>query len=140
MEVHIGRSAWRDRDKQRATWQLAHECVHLLDPKPHKPYGNALEEGLATWFQLEPRYHESWLHFYIARNSHKLGGPYAEARGLVATAIPFGLIRAVRKARSTGARIGDMNPDDLAPHLPPGATAEYVERLCGTFDYDALLG
>lgn len=48
VDVHVGGSAWRDQDKQRATWQMAHECVHLLDPKPFKPYGNVLEEGLAT--------------------------------------------------------------------------------------------
>lgn len=74
---------------------------------------------------------------YVARNSHKLSGPYAEARELVKATVPFGLIRAVREARAAGSRIGEMTQDDLAPRLPPGATAEYVEKLCGTFDYDA---
>jgi len=35
--------------KLLAHWQLAHECVHLIDP--HKDPTNFLEEGLATWYQ-----------------------------------------------------------------------------------------
>ena len=37
-----------------AMWQLAHECVHLLDPWNQQVEGrrtNYLEEGLAHWFQ-----------------------------------------------------------------------------------------
>ena len=49
----------------RARWQLAHECLHLLDPWNERVDGrpaNWLEEGLAAWFQNrqvpEAEYHE----------------------------------------------------------------------------------
>ena len=40
-------------DPVRARWQLAHECLHLLDPWHIDIDGsiNYLEEGLATWYQ-----------------------------------------------------------------------------------------
>ena len=41
-------------DPARARWQLAHECLHLLDPWNERVDGrpaNWLEEGLAAWFQ-----------------------------------------------------------------------------------------
>jgi hypothetical protein len=39
-----------DDQGRLARWQLAHECVHLIDPHFPAPT-NVLEEGLATWFQ-----------------------------------------------------------------------------------------
>jgi hypothetical protein len=39
------------RDKARAYFQMAHECVHLLDPGGGT--ANVLEEGLATWFAFK---------------------------------------------------------------------------------------
>ena len=39
---------------QLAKWQMAHECLHLIDPYFHdsaEPPTIVLEEGLATWFQ-----------------------------------------------------------------------------------------
>jgi hypothetical protein len=39
------------KDPNRALFQLAHECVHLLDPAAGGT--NKLEEGLATHFALE---------------------------------------------------------------------------------------
>jgi len=47
--VQLGVSAMQDSN--RALFQLAHECVHLLDPSPGGT--NKLEEGLATHFALE---------------------------------------------------------------------------------------
>ena len=41
-------------DPVRARWQLAHECLHLLDPWNERVDGRPaiwLEEGLASWFQ-----------------------------------------------------------------------------------------
>lgn len=41
-------------DPARARWQLAHECLHLLDPWCERVDGrptNWLEEGLAAWYQ-----------------------------------------------------------------------------------------
>jgi hypothetical protein len=39
------------KDPQRALFQLAHECIHLLDPDAGGT--NKLEEGLATHFALD---------------------------------------------------------------------------------------
>ncbi len=47
--VQLGLSAMQDPN--RALFQLAHECVHLLDPAPGAT--NNLEEGVATHFSLE---------------------------------------------------------------------------------------
>ncbi len=41
-------------DANIAIWQLAHECVHLIDPWDVEVEGrqpSVLEEGLATWYQ-----------------------------------------------------------------------------------------
>ena len=47
--VQLGLPAMQEPN--RAMFQLAHECVHLLDPAPGGT--NNLEEGLATNFALE---------------------------------------------------------------------------------------
>ncbi len=39
------------QDVNQALFQLAHECVHLLNP--HAGNGNMLEEGLAVLFSVE---------------------------------------------------------------------------------------
>ena len=38
-------------EEELTKWQLAHECVHLLDPVNDMGVANVLEEGLATCFQ-----------------------------------------------------------------------------------------
>jgi hypothetical protein len=71
--VHLGPDALLD--PARARWQLAHECVHLLDPWNGQVDGrptNWLEEGLAAWFQ-NTRVPEAECH----------EGLYADAQALV---------------------------------------------------------
>ena len=51
-KVDVWVSKWSDHS--RAGWDLAHECVHLLDPIMEK-YATYLEEGLATWYQDSPQ-------------------------------------------------------------------------------------
>ncbi len=57
-------------DANLAIWQLARQCVHLIDPwniETEDRPTNYLEEGLATWYQttiiqnipLQPRYEEA---------------------------------------------------------------------------------
>jgi hypothetical protein len=46
--IQLGREAMQDTN--RALFQLAHECVHLLDP--HAGGTNKLEEGVAARFAL----------------------------------------------------------------------------------------
>jgi len=108
-----------------ARWQLAHECVHLIDPWNPGVDGrptNWLEEGLATWFQ----------NTHVPKAAcHE--GLYADAQKLVE---PFigGLQPAVRRIRlERRLRIGDFTPDvlrDYCPKLPPGR--EY--KLCQPFE------
>ena len=130
--IHIGRSAWRSGNFAFAAWQLAHECVHLLDPGT--PPTNMLEEGLATWFQFTPQFHDPDMHQFIDSNSKLVRGEYAEAKALTASAVLVGLLPAVKEIRAAGVRISDIAPRDLTSRLPPGMEPT-AERLCGAFDY-----
>jgi len=69
--IQLGSSALSSIDE--ALFQLAHECVHLLNPVQE---ASVLEEGLATFFQLE----------YVHRRNpnHQLSdAKYLAAAGLV---------------------------------------------------------
>ena len=62
--IHIGKPAWEIFSPDQSEWQLAHECVHLIDPGEYGS-ANVLEEGLATWFQCEPQYHDKLVKDYM---------------------------------------------------------------------------
>ena len=108
----------------RATWQLAHECFHLLDPWNPKVDGrptNMLEEGLATWYQNsrvpEAEFHE---------------GLYAAAEDLVRPLmdeLPHAIKR-IRKER--GLRIGEIPPDILRVYCS-GMSEDMSWKLCQPF-------
>ena len=69
----------------QGTWQVAHECVHLLDPVKYGK-ANVLEEGLATWFQDEKEFHDGVVRNYIERAEHRNDAHapnYLQARNLV---------------------------------------------------------
>ena len=108
----------------RARWQLAHECVHLLDPwHPGLDGGptNVLEEGLATWFQNwcvpEAEFHE---------------GAYATAEKLVEPLMPE-LAEAVKRIREDRKiRIGETNADILCDYCPRVET-DIARKLCEPF-------
>ena len=91
---------WRDQ----ATWQIAHECVHLLDPC-EEGKANYLEEGLATWFQMEPRFHNKIVKGYLKKNRGRLirDPRYVTALGMVRRNMP-GLKKAIRDIRGSGTR------------------------------------
>ncbi len=72
---------WEHYSLDQGPWQIAHECVHLLDPGKMGA-ANVLEEGLATWFQNEPSYHDGRVRRYIAGNEKQLPA-YLEAQELV---------------------------------------------------------
>ena len=124
--IHLGPSALTD--SVRARWQLAHECVHLLDPWNLRVDGrptNLLEEGLATWYQNsrvpEGEWHEE---------------PYAEAEELVRPLVEE-LPEAVRHIRQELAlRIGEITPDILQDHCP-GISDQTLWRLCQPFGNQA---
>lgn len=131
VNVLISPNAWDTCYRPQATWQVAHECVHLLDPGLLGTT-NFLEEGLATWFQDEPRYHEKWLHEYIPQAVKTHSNSYKDARQLVLQANPVYLLPAVKRIRETGTLIRDITPDVLAREIPK-CEARTVERLCERF-------
>ena len=126
VDICISEWPWDHCSPDQSPWQLAHECVHLLDPAP-RGGSNFLEEGLATWFQDEPAYHEEAVQRYIARNAAH-PEPYAEARELVLLCMPQ-LQHAVRTIRFSGIALRDIVADRLAEHLTMVDRAT-LERLC----------
>ncbi len=107
-------------DPVRARWQLAHECVHLLDPWEPVTTGrntNWLEEGLASWYQ----------NFRVPEAAY-LQGLYGEAQSLLEPFIA-GLIPAVRRIRrDLGIRIGEIGPAALRDYFP-GLPEETAQKL-----------
>ena len=118
VDIHLTERAlvkWRDETLGR--WQLAHECLHLIDP--HKNPTNVLEEGLATWYQNKnvPR--------QLARKFADGEGPYAEAETLVK---PFmdTLPGAIRRIRKEGRwAIGDIPANVLIQYCPELGSKAY---------------
>ncbi len=113
-----------------ARWQLAHECVHLLDPWNHGVEGrrtNILEEGLATWYQCR------------TISSVYLPDPnYIEANNLV-TKYESSLPDAVKRIRANEhsesgkpIRIGDISPEILMLYCNQMGEVDAV-RLCERF-------
>ena len=134
MDIHISQEAWDERLIDQATWQVAHECVHLFDPGLLGT-ANCLEEGLATWFQDERRYHDEGLHRYIAIAERTHRPSYRQAKRLVLHANPDYLLPAVKRIRESGTRIGDITADVLVRELP-GCEPRTVEALCNRYsDY-----
>ena len=107
----VGKRPWENLWRDQGTWQVAHECVHLLDPV-ERGAANFLEEGLATWFQDEPLFHDDNVKRYIARNSPP-PEPYSTAKRLVLQCQPQ-IILAVKNIRSSRTRIRDSRVKTLA--------------------------
>ena len=133
VDIHIGQSAWEILNPEQSAWQLAHECVHLIDPGKCGS-ANVLEEGLATWFQDELQFHNGMVKKYIVSNNRHTE-PYCTAKRLVAPCMPE-LGRAVKKIRESGTRIRDISVTDLDPWLP-AVDRETKEYLCSRFGYSA---
>ncbi len=111
-------------DLNRARWQLAHECFHLLDPWNLRVDGrptNMLEEGLATWYQNsrvpEAEWHES---------------VYAAAEDLVRPLMEQLPSAVKRIRRERGVRVGECTPDVLRDYCP-GFDEDALQRLCQPF-------
>ena len=74
---------WKGRFPDQGCWQVAHEVVHLLNPIL---FGEAsvMDEGLATWFQTQPKHHATRLiREYADRSVGVLRGDYRQAYELV---------------------------------------------------------
>ena len=105
IDIYLTRGALEEADAMRAKWQLAHECLHLIDP--HEVPTNVLEEGLATWYQyrVDPKFAER-------------GSSWDEAAKLVT---PFmGILPAaiMRIRKNLRLAIGDIPPDVLVQYCP----------------------
>ena len=114
VDIHLTREALEHPCKTLSRWQLAHECLHLIDP-----YGgcnssgeplrtNVLEEGLATWYQNNR----------VVCRDCVVSRSYSDAENLVT---PFmetlpGAIRRIRRDRRLA--IGDIPEDVLIQYCP----------------------
>lgn len=132
VDIHIGKDAWQNCDYNRATWQLAHESVHLLDPVKEGK-ATSLEEGLAAWFQNEPKFHSNRVRKYIKQSIKDSPDCYDKAEELVRRCMPQ-LTSVVKKIRSSGVRIQKITAGELAPYLP-NVDKETIEHLCRKMDY-----
>ena len=119
--VHLAKNALTD--PRIALWQLAHECVHLLDPNMNPPTNN-LEEGLATWYQgVKVVDIEARLHSYIRAKQEVY---------LYMDKLPS----AITSLRLQGFKIWNVPPEALSDAaLIPKATADF---LCSRFQRETV--
>ena len=107
-----------------ARWQLAHECVHLLNPRNNTLYGttNVLEEGIARWYQNHKEGHQ-----FAETDSG-----YAEAENLVGPLMKVlpDAIRGIRQKEDIP--IGDVKKDVLCKYCPE-VTPKTAKRLTQPF-------
>ena len=129
VDILITKCPWERFSPDQGRWQVAHECVHLLDPVIGGT-ANVLEEGLATWFQDEPRFHSTAVRQYIQKNTGHTP-KYLRARDLVRSYAPD-LQRAVKTIRSHGVPISSIMPELLIHHLPQ-MKLEDSKELCLMF-------
>lgn len=106
VDIYLTKAAVESQDELWDRWQLAHECLHLIDP--HEDPTNVLEEGLATWYQ----------NTRVPRNSVQQCRAYVEAEGLVKpfmNTLPVA-IRRIRKEHRLA--IGDIPANVLIQYCP----------------------
>lgn len=104
----------------QARWQLAHECLHLLDPAREDEV-SFLEEGLATWFQNT-----------VVREAQFREGNRAKAEELL---VPFmeTLPSYIRIARSNGTRLADLDAHLLRENCH-GMSIGDAQWLCAKYE------
>ena len=144
IDICISTGAWDEHNLDQATWQVAHECVHLLDPVK---FGNAtiLEEGLAMWFQNNEKYHRACVKNYIARYKRMIekklnkntmtcsDRKYFEAENIVNHYMTH-LESAVKRIRAKGVKISEIQPCHLQLYLRKDVTIEELEELYSPFN------
>ena len=133
VDIHITAEPWENCFWDQGAWQVAHECVHLLDPT-EKESTTFLEEGLAAWFQDEPGFHDDRVEAYIERGIERPPEDnYTIAKELVSRCIPMGeLIPVVKQIRLSNVKISDITADMLAPCLP-NVDPQTIAHLCIKF-------
>lgn len=106
----------------RAMFQLAHECVHLLDPHPGGT--NVLEEGTATRFAQQ----------YITQLGHAMSTGdkrYDRARQLVETLVAT-RADALKELRRLHGPLRNITADQFR-RVSPGLDDDLIEHLCEKF-------
>ena len=135
VDIQISSVPWESRIIGQGLWQVAHECVHLLDPD--KRGTTVLEEGLCAWFQDESKYHSADVKAYISRNKSKERN-YVEARDKVRSCMTNqGLIPVIKEIRASGVRIRDIRVEHLTPYLSShlvDVNPRDLELLCERFE------
>lgn len=111
-------------DANLAIWQLARQCVHLIDPwnieTENRPT-NYLEEGLAIWYQTT-----------IIQNI-PLEPPYDEAKSQVQPHMPQ-LAQTIKHLRTKhNLRISEIDDPELLLRHYPNMNTKTAEDLCSRF-------
>ena len=104
-------------------YELAHETVHLLNPRPG--VGNWLSEGIAVAFSVYAQ-----LHYKLEAQSINLPS-YRRALWLVSR-LPSDPLAAGRRIRATSGSLNDVTPSILA-EMFPSVESEVLVELCKTF-------
>ena len=131
IDIYVSTYPWNNYCRDQGAWQIAHECVHLLDPCKCETV-NVLEEGLATWFQNNPEYHSEEVQIYADKQNYSEAEQnYSEAERLVRK---YGkpLRDAVKTLRFEGLRISEIDAISLC-RAAPTLTTEDGNRLCSLF-------
>ena len=132
VDMHVTWKPWDHRWCNQGLWQVAHECVHLIDPV-EKGCATFLEEGLAAWFQDELEYHKAVVKAYIPRAREGTAEIYKSAKGLVQVCDTQKLTQAIRELRVPGVKgISKISLEDLSNRLP-NVDKETLEKLCSPF-------
>ena len=122
VNIHISSIPWEKHDRDWGTWQVSHECVHLLDPIPRES-STFLEEGLAVWFQST-----------LCIDNHVNDRKYKEAHWLVIQCMPQ-IADIVMSLRETGVAISEISFDhlrnkDRMAHIED----DLIRCLCASFN------
>ena len=113
-------------DANLAIWQLAHECVRIIDPWNIETEGrptNYLEEALATWYQNT-----------IVQNIPINHPEHTKAKSLIEPYIPelAATIKHIRTKHKI--RISDIDAPDLLLRHYPDMDTKVAEKLCQRFE------
>ena len=120
VDINISWKPWDNLWDNQGIWQVAHECVHLLDPVDFDKEGSCyLEEGLARWFQGEPKFHDDVVRSYLLKplSTDRITKMYLDAKNRVTNCGIEDLLRAVKEIRGSGRRIRDIKSEDLVKYL-----------------------
>ncbi len=123
--IRLGENAMHN--PKNAVWQLAHECVHLLDPwqieveDDRNP--SIIEEGLCTWYQ----------DYKVDGFEQTHDEFYSEAKSLVEPFMPdlADVVKHIRMQHQV--RISAIDQEILLRHCPT-MKPEVAERLCSPFE------